>query len=268
MNKHLLFIMLLISQVAFSQVSDLLVSSMAIANTSTARTDTWTAFHNPASLVQASGWQVAAQYENHYLTAELSTAMVQAAYCNRYLNVGFGYSFFGYDEWNEMMATVSFSRRFGRFSLGLAADLVAVYAGRERGYCLTAVPQIGVTVDATDTWTIGFETFNPFIQQLPDAANSRSLPAVYRLGSDWRFRHDMRWDVEVSYDVNSTFCVATGYEWRAIEQLTAKVGVYYKQYFVACLGLAVHLGHFTLDLDAELHPVLGLCPQTRLAVSY
>ena len=165
-----------------------------------------------------------------------------------------------------MMATVSLARRFGRFSIGLAADLIAVYAGREAGYRLTGIPQVGLTVEAMENWTIGVHTFNPFIQNLGRDANRRALPAIYALGSDWRFRHDMRWTVDASYDVRSTYRIATGLEWHAIEQLTAKVGVYYQRYVVACLGMALHFNNLRLDINSELHPVLGVTMQARIGV--
>ncbi len=245
-----------------------LPSSFAIADASTARTDRWYAFQNPASLVQTAKWQVAAQYENRYLTAELSTALVQAAYCNSYVNVGMGVSFFGFAEYHELMATVTLARRFGLFSLGLVADVISVYTGPTLGYCTTAVPQIGFTIDATPNLTIGIQTFNPFIQKLKTGSNKRALPAVYAVATDWRFYKGLRWDFQAEYDASSTFRIATGLEWQAIEQLCLKAGVYYKQYLVPCLGIGVNLSGFCFDVNAALHPVLGVTLAGRIAYSW
>ncbi|HCS87912.1 MAG TPA: hypothetical protein DIW30_05805 [Bacteroidales bacterium] len=241
-----------------AQVTEVIPGSPFVANTATARTDYWAAFHNPASLVQEERFGVALQYENKYLTGELSTELVQASFTNQYVNAGVAYSFFGYSKYSEMMAAVALARQFGRFSLGLQANLLCVYAGESVGYRCTAVPQIGAVVNITPAFALGFQTFNPFVQSLKLTETRRQLPAIYSLGFDYHFRPNMRWDVQADYDINNTFRVATGYEWRAVEQLTLKMGVYYQRYVVTCIGFGLHFAGFQTNVSAELHPVLGV----------
>ncbi len=241
-----------------AQVSNVLPSSTSIANTTTARNDIWTSFHNPASLIQPHTWQVAAQYENRSLLAELSTSLIQAAYTNEYVNVGLSYSYFGFSRYSEMMAGLTLARRFDRFSLGLQANFLALYAGDELGYKCTAFPQIGMTVDITKKFTLGFQTFNPFIQSIKISETHRVLPTIYSLGTDYRFYEGLRWLAQLDYDANATFRVATGFEWQAIDQLCIKLGTYYHNYIIGCLGVGLHLKDFQFDINAELHPVLGV----------
>lgn len=254
-----------VCQYSYSQVADLLPRSMTAGNISTCRTDVWTAFKNPASLVQEESWQVAMQYENRYITRELNTAIVQAGYTNKYVNVGIGYSFFGYGSWNEMMATVVLSRSFGRFSLGLAADIISVYAGSELGYQTTAVPQLGMTVMLSKTVCLGFHSLNPFIQSLRVNEQKRQLPALYSLGVDWQFYTNMRASMDVDYDINSTFRVAAGYEWQPLTQFGVQVGCSYERYFVPDIGIDLHFGSFRFDGKAEWHPVLGVCIEAKVS---
>lgn len=251
-----------------AQTIDVIPSSNAIANTATARNDVWSAFQNPASLVQADRFMVAAQYENKSLVGAFSTEMVAASYTNRYVNVGVAYSFFGYSKYSEMMAAVALSRSFGRFSLGLGCNVISLYAGDDLGYRTTAVPQIGVVVEVIDDLSLGFQSFNPFIQSLKIGDGRRLLPAIYSLGMDYRFYKNMRLDVQVDYDVNTTFKVALGYEWQAVSQFCLKVGAYYEQYVVACLGAGLCFGGFRMDVDAELHPVLGVNLRCKLAYQW
>ncbi len=259
--KRLFYISILLLgsvMTASAQVANVLPSSTSIANTATARHDMWTSFHNPASLVQTHSWQVAAQYENRSLLAELSTSMVQAAYTNPYVNVGIAYSYFGFSRYSEMMAGLTLARRFGRFSLGLQANFLALYAGDELGYRCTAFPQVGMTIDITELFTLGVQSFNPFVQSIQVSETRRQLPAIYSLGSDYRFYEGIRWLAQVDYDINATFRVATGFEWQAIEQLCIKLGTYYHNYLIGCLGVGLCLQDFCFDLNAELHPVLGV----------
>ncbi len=271
MKKRLLFgfsLLFIFCLPIAAQITEVLPSSPFIANTATARTDYWAAFHNPASMVQDERFSVALQYENKYLTAALSTELVQASYTNPYVNVGLAYSFFGYGQYSEMMAAVALARKFGRFSLGLQANLICVYGGESVGYRCTAVPQLGTVVNITPKFALGFQTFNPFIQSLKLTETRRLLPAIYSLGFDYHFRNDMRWDVQADYDVNNTFRIATGYEWEAIQQLTLKIGVYYYRYVVSCLGIGLHFSGFQANISAEMHPVLGVTFLCQLAYAW
>ena len=263
----ILVFLLCVAGVVSSQVSNVLPTSSNIANMQTARTDNWTCFHNPASLVQPSGWQLAAQYENRYFLSSLNTAMLQVGYTNEYVNVGVGYSFFGYAKYQEMMAGVALARSFGKFSIGLQANYLTLYCGDELGYKGTFVPQIGVTVHVLPELTIGVHGFNPFVQAITiDDQMKRRLPTVYSLGLDYRWKEMLHWSVQADYDVNNTYRIATGVEWQAIERLVVKVGVYYQQQFVGCMGVAVTWDRLRLDANFELHPLLGVTCQGRIGV--
>ena len=266
-ERHAILIFIFcISHVVCGQVSNVLPTSANIANMQTARTDNWTCFHNPASLVQPSGWQLAAQYENRYLLPSLNTAMLQVGYSNEYVNVGVGYSFFGYAKYQEMMAGVALARSFGRFSIGLQANYLTIYCGDDLGYKGTVIPQVGVTMEILPSLTMGVHCFNPFIQTLEVEDIPRKVPAIYSIGLDYLWQEVLHWSVQADYDVNNTYRIATGLEWQAIERLIVKVGVYYQQQFVGCMGVAVTWDKLRLDANFELHPLLGVTCQGRIGV--
>jgi hypothetical protein len=240
-------------------------SSAHIANMQTARTDSWSCFQNPASLVQPSGWQLAAQYENRYFLSSLNTAMLQVGYTNEHVNVGVGYSFFGYSKYQEMMAGVAFARSFGKFSIGLQANYLTLYCGDELGYKRTVIPQIGMTVNVLPELTIGLHGFNPFVQVLTiDDQVERKLPAIYSVGMDYCWQKVLHWSVQADYDIQASWRIATGVEWQAIERLVVKVGAYYQQQFVGCMGVAVTWDRLRLDANFELHPLLGVICKGRI----
>ncbi len=246
-------------------LSILLSGAMNIANIQTARTDNWTTFQNPASLDQSERFQFAAQYENQYLLADLNTATVQFAYCNPYVNVGIGYSFFGYSKYQEMMAGITLSRRFGRFTLGVGGNYMTVYAGDELKYRGTFLPELGATVNATDNFTIGVWAFNPFMQQIAVTDGEKHpVSSVYSLGTDYRFYTGFHWSVQADYDPTTTWRVATSLEWQCVEQLVVKVGAYYYQQLIGCLGFGLRLSGLQIDTHFELNPRLGLTIQARV----
>lgn len=264
-NAIYISILLCFTVSLFGQTAYVIPYSNAIADIQTPRTDTWTAFQNPASLIQANTCQVAVQYENRYMLSALNTALVQAAYCNKYVNVGVSFSFFGYSKYQEMMAGVALARSFGRFSLGLQGNYVAIYCGDELKYRGTFIPQIGATVDIIPQLTIGIHGFNPFWQRISiDADVDKALPIIYSVGMDYRCLEGLRWGVQVDYDVHTTYRIATALEWQAIDLLVLKAGVYYQQQFVGCMGVGITWHNLRFDAHFELNPTLGVTCQGRL----
>lgn len=261
----ILFFISTLCGVLCSQVSNVLPFSANIANIQTSRTDNWTSFHNPASLVQTNGWQMAAQYENRYFLPSLNTALLQVGYTNDYLNVGIGYSFFGYAKYQEMMAGITLARSFKHFSLGVQANYFTTYCGDELGYKGFFVPQIGATITLLPTLTIGISSFNPFMQKLRVESDRRVvLPAIYSIATNYRWKDILQWSVQADYDVFSTFRIATGVEWQAIDRLIIKMGVYYHDQWVGCMGVAVNWNALRLDANFEIHPLLGVTCQARI----
>ena len=256
----MLFIMLTgLSCRAAAQVTDIIPAGTPIANTTVARTDVWSCFSNPATLIQPERWQAAMQIENKYLIPELSTKLVQAAFTSEIVNVGIGVSHFGYSKYNEMLAGVALSRNFGdKFSMGVQGNLYASYFSDEAGYQYAFIPQVGMTAHLTANFTLGFHAFNPYQQNLRTDYVEKRLPSLFSLGTNLCFADDFRWSTQIDKEVSSNFRFATGFEWDMVEQFTLKIGGYGSEYFVGCLGFGLHFGGFNFDLNSELHPILGV----------
>jgi len=237
----------------------LLTSSVNLANIQTARVDNWTAMQNPATLDQAERFQLRAQYENHAMLAALNTASVQFGYCNPYVNVGVGFNFYGYSKYQEMQVGVNLARRFGRCTLGLGGYYLTLYAGDEIKYKGTFIPTIGLTVDVVKNWTLGVYSYNPFWQKMRITDDEkRAVSSVYSLGSDYRFLPGWHWNVQGDYDPTTTWRVATSIEWQCVQQVIVKIGGYYYEQLVGCLGVGLRFNGLEIDTHFELNPRMGL----------
>ena len=226
----------------------------------------WTAFANPATLVQSSVLQIACQYDNRYIISQLSTEQIQAAWCNRFVNVGVSYMHFGYKHYGEHMAGITFAHDFGgRFTLGLQGTFYAAYMGEELRFKSTFLPQIGMTVNATPRITIGVHVFNPFQQRLRGDMVDKPLPSVYQVGMHWHIGQDFHWLMQLEQEVHSQLRVATGGEWQAVKQLRVRLGAAWHDYFIGFVGARLTLATLDVDTNVEVHPILGLCVQARLS---
>lgn len=244
--------------VSYAQISDIIPSGTTIANTPVARVDRWNAFSNPASLAQ-EGFAVGIQYENKYLLAELSGKSVQASYCNPWINVGIAFMHFGYKQYSDIMAGVCLSHNFNdRFSIGVQCNYYAAYFGDETGYKGTVFPQIGINIFVCKGLNIGFQAFNPFLQNIKGELVEKKVPAVFSIGTSYAFLEKFTWDVQIDKEVRSPFRVATGLEYQIVEQFGVKIGGYANRSFTPCLGVKLCFRGVRFDLHCEWDPVLGV----------
>ena len=258
-RTYCLLVSLTIYLGVFAQLTEIIPSSISIANTSVARTDIWSGFGNPASLIQPEGIQAAMQFENKSLLPELSTKLLQAAYNHKLLNVGVAFSHFGYSKYNEMLVGVAVARNFGdKFSLGLQGNLYTSYFSDKIKYQSTFIPQMGMTAHLTPDFTLGFHAFNPFQQNLKTDYVEKRLPSIFSIGTNYYFTDAICWLTQIDKEVSSTFRVATGFEWQLIDAFCVKIGGYGSEYFVGCFGAGIQFANLTFDVNCELHPILGL----------
>ncbi len=241
------------------QVTDIIPSSVSIANTSVARTDVWSPFGNPATLVQSGTFQASMQYENKTLLPELSNKVVQGAYMNKWVNVGVAFSHFGYSKYNEMLVGLVLTRNFAdRFSIGIQGNFYTSYFSPIIKYQSTFIPQVGMTARVSPKLTLGFQTFNPFQQNLKTDYIQKRLPSLFSIGTNYCFTDQISWHTQVDKEVSSQFRIATGFEWCMVDEFSVKIGGYGSQYFIGCFGAGIHFPGFQFNVNCEIHPVLGV----------
>lgn len=246
---------------AFGQIAPVVPSSVSIANTSVAVQNEWNAFQNTSALAHIENIEVSAQYENKFMLKELSTSSIQAGLHTKYVNVGLAYSFHGYSVYNEMIAGLGLARNFGdMFSMGVQFNYYTAYfsAADESRYRGTVLTQFGVSSRIFPKFTVGFHTFNPFQTNIKTENTEKRIPSIFSIGSNYEFAENLFWLTQIDKEVSGKFRFATGFEYTMIEQLTVKLGAYGHDYLVPALGLGVHLGKFHFNMNAEMHPQLGL----------
>lgn len=263
MNKiHSTFLLLTVFfGYTFGQVAPVVPSSTSIANTSVAVQNEWNAFQNTSALAHTENMEASAQYENRFMLKELSTRSIQAGFHTKYANIGLAFSYHGYSVYNEMIGGLGLARNFGdKFSMGVQFNYYTAYfsAADESRYRGTVLTQFGVSSRIFPKFTVGFHTFNPFQSSIKTENTTKRIPSIFSIGTNYEFAKNLVWLTQIDKEVSSNFRFATGFEYTMIEQLTVKLGAYGQDYLVPALGLGVHLGRFHFNMNAEMHPQLGL----------
>lgn len=262
-----LLTLVLLCQSLQSQISSILPSSPAIASTSVADTHYWMAFNNPAMLGYIDKPEFALQFENRYILSELSTKSIQFGLPSNFLNTGISFSHFGYSLYHEMLLGVSFSRNFSdKFSMGVQFNYFTAYFSASNSYRAAFLPQIGLSVRLTPDLSLGFNTFNPFQTNIHAEYVTKRIPSLFSLGTEYFFSTVLVWRTQVDKEMSSNYRVAMGFEYQMLPFFAFKLGAYGSDYLIPCLGVGFQTGKFLIDLNCEMHPLLGL--NTLTAIKY
>jgi len=262
-----LLAILVLCQSLHAQISTIIPSSPAIAITSVADTHTWTAFNNPAMLGYLDKPEIGLQVENRYLLSELSTKSIQLALPSSLLNAGISFSHFGYSLYQEILAGICFARNFSdKFAMGVQFNYYTAYFSASNAYHGAFLPQIGLSVRLSPDFSLGFNTFNPFHANIQTDYVTKRLPSVFSLGTEYFFSRDLVWRTQADKEVSSNYRLAMGFEYQLMQNFVFKLGASGSDYLVPCLGVGLKTGPFRIDLNGELHPLLGL--NTLAAIKY
>ncbi len=268
LKKYVLpLIMILSAFTTSAQLSPVIPSSISVSNTSVAVLDDWNAFQNVSALAHINQVEVATQYENKFMISQLGTSSVQAGFNAKYVNVGLAFSYQGYSLYNEMLVGLGLARNFGdKFSMGVQFNYYTAYfhtqeEGRYRG---TVVGQLGVSANILPNLTVGFHTFNPFQTNIKTEYSEKRIPSVYSFGTNYAFNEKFRWLTQIDKEVSTDFRYASSFEYTMVEAFTIRLGASGSDYLIPALGFGVHMGNFHINLNGELHPILGFNSMANL----
>ncbi len=268
LKKNITFLLSLICVFSLkAQMSPVVPNSISVANTSVAVLNEWNSFQNVTALAHVKKLELSTQYENKFMIPELGTSSVQAGFNAKYVNVGLAFSYQGYSLYNEMLVGLGLARNFGdKFSMGVQFNYYTSYfSSKEEGrYRGVVVGQLGASAHITPNFIVGFHTFNPFQNNIKTEYSEKIVPAVYSFGTNYAFNEKFRWLTQVDKEVSTDFRFASSFEYTMIDVLTVRLGASHSEYLIPALGFGVNMGRFHINVNGELHPILGLNSMANL----
>lgn len=243
---------------------DVLPQTVVPGGASVAYTHGYVPWGNPASAVGDSSVVLQIGYENRYFSPELSDEYLAVTITTRYFNLSASYNFFGLALYHEMMAALTVSRKFGRFAIGVEADYFNYYDAEAVRYHHAFTAQVGVMVDVTRRFTLGFRAFNPTFSQIRLYDVPRRLPVIFDLGGNYRFYDRLDLLFQLGYVVSNGVRWAVGAEYDIKNCLVAKIGVRGYDYVVPMVGAAVRFYGFRFDLAVEADFRIGMSLMSNL----
>jgi len=248
-----------------SQIASIIPSGSSIAGTSVADNQSHTAFANPALISYIPKFEAGVFFENRFILSELSTRGAQFSITTPYVSTSFQFSYFGFNVYHDMLLGIGFARNFAeKFALGVQFNYYSTYFSGVNTYKSAFFPQIGLNVKITPHLNLGFSTFNPFQTSIKETLILKRIPSIFSLGTSYNFSDEFVWKFQIDKEISSNFRIATGFDYEMLNFLKVKIGTYYDDYLVMCLGTGFNFKGFIIDLNEELHPVLGLNTQATI----
>lgn len=255
----LLVYILLCAIAVNAQISNLVPNSQTTANAYVSDTQRWSAFVNPASLATVGQVELGFAFDNRFLLSELSTKSLDIALPLKHVHTGLSASYFGFATYHEMMVGLAFARDFSsHFSFGVQFNYFSSYFAESNRYSGILFPQIGLQTKITPSVYLGFSVFNPFQSHIVYEQNIKRLPSIFSLGGSYFFSHDFVIRIQADKELSSNYRFATGIEYTMLERIQFKAGIQDAGFLVPNLGFGVISGKLKLDLNAALHPLLGI----------
>jgi hypothetical protein len=254
----LILLFLTLATALNGQKTTVIPGSFVGGNASVAHKKEWLPFHNPSALsgVEKTGFRLV--YENRYITKELANKAFNVWIPTKYFNIGAAFSHFGYSEYNEMLAAVTFARQFGeKFRLGAEVDYYTVFLSQSGRYQGVVTAQVGAQISITEDFTIAFNTFNPTFSKIKSELAEKHLPTVFSIGSVYTIKNTVDWLVQFDKEISSPFRWATGFEYSPVAELILRLGAYGFGNFVPTIGAGVRFSGFRFDANADYNSILG-----------
>ncbi|TND02593.1 MAG: hypothetical protein FD123_4055 [Bacteroidetes bacterium] len=149
--------------------------------------DLWSAHNNQAGLAFIRDVEAGVFYENRFLVKALSMKAVAVAVPVKRGTFGFEGTSFGYTQYSETKAGLSYAMPFGeKFAAAVQMDYLGTRIGENYGRNSTFTGEIGFMARPVKNLWVGGHLFNPVRSKLA-SFNDERIPTIFRLGANYTF---------------------------------------------------------------------------------
>ncbi|BEG99973.1 hypothetical protein [Bacteroides sedimenti] len=214
-------------------------------------------FLNPATSGYFSSRYFSMEYLNRYGVKELSSFAVMLNYPNNYLNSGVYFSRYGFDAYNEQLASINFYKKLSPLiSLGGRVNYLGVHYSDQEQDAVAVTGDMGILLHPVENLHFSLLVMNPLRSEIKMEDETRELANVFLLGLSYQPESRFLLTTEIEKDFNRSVIYKLGMEYTPIKQLSFRTGMWTKP-FTPSFGVGIKLSPVNIDLAFSNHPVLG-----------
>lgn len=238
----------------------------ALSNAFVSHPDTWSTFHNQATLIHLKTFSTGIFFESKYMIDELSLAAGSVVLPARTGTFGLSFYQFGKESYKLHKVGLAFAKQLShRLSAGLQLDYFRQQFPENDAPYGFATFEGGVTyMPAKQLW-LGAHINNPIRNGISLPEGKQKMPACYRIGGHCQLSQLLSLSLETQFTSGYTTMVKSGLEFSPANNLALRFGVSGKP--VQCsAGLGYTIKKLTTDIAFSYHGNLGITPSISLSV--
>lgn len=237
----------------------------AMANASITFDDINAAFSNQAGLAFLESMSFTAYGERRFLAEGLNSYLFAAALPNEKIGTfGMAVNYFGFTDYNEQKIGLSYARKLAKnISMGVQLDYLGTRIPNY-GAAHSFTVELGILAKLSQKVNLGAHAYNPINSKV---AGQDQLPTIFSLGLSYSPSEKLLISGQLEKDIyNHPFAGRAGLEYRPVNALYIRAGVYASQFAQASFGLGVNVQSLKIDFSSSYHQVLGFTP--AVSISY
>ena len=214
---------------------------------------------NPATISFTEGKQLGLSVFNRFQMSELNTANLYFSYPNRYLDAGFRFSTFGYEDYRITQLQGSFSKKiFPDLSIGIQLNYRNIRTRWEE--------------DSQNGFSSGLGIYYRIGERVDVALLGENLLCVsfqeawrWQAGLQYRASESVLVFLETGYNKEKLFRFSVGADYTIFEQFHIRSG-YDSAHGMPSFGVGYAWNRWQVDVGFSFHSVLGM--SSMIGVGY
>ena len=225
---------------------------------------------NPGCLSLSTRQFIDINYFNKYELKELSSASIVYGNPDLLLPFALHISTFGYNKYRETMFRLALSKTLSsKWIIGISAQYALLQTELYEEEAKKVSTDVGILFIPDENLLIGLSiTDLPSVRLDEESINIEDFNYYsVQIGFQWKFINSMLIAVSTRYDDRSLLHFNMGLEYTAYEHFFIRTGLQTNP-MVPAFGAGVMISSFRLDVAANYHTRLGVCPGVGLSYSF
>lgn len=254
----------LIASLASSQNYPGGARSIALSNAFISIPDTWSTFHNQATLAQLKSFSGGVYYESKYGIDEFSLAASSVVLPLKNGACGISFYQFGEGSFKQNKFGFAYARQLSaRISAAIQFDYFTQRMPENAESFSFLTFEIGATYQLTKELTVGAHTFNPVKNGYNYPKEKITLPIISRLGAHYTFNEHILVSFETQKESGGKAAVRSGLEFMPVQHLALRFGISGRPVqYTAGFGYAFK--NISTDFAFSYHGNLGFTPSVSI----
>lgn len=238
--------------------------AIGLSNAFVSISDTWSTFHNQATLASLNTFSTGVFYESRFGIDELSLAAGTIILPTNSGAFGFSIYQFGKGTYKEHKVGLAYARQLSeRLNAAVQLDYFSQRFPENSGAYGFATFECGVTFKTTEHLTLGAHVFNPVKNGFNMPEGKQKMSAIYRFGGHYIFSDMVLITAEAQKKPDYPLVLKTGLEFEPVKNLALRFGVSGRpvQYTA---GIGYRVKEVTTNIAFSYHTHLGFTPSVSL----